>query len=50
MSDPVEWWCPPLPELKPLTLYICKNCGKKIINPQKYCQYCGAEVKMENEK
>lgn len=45
MADPMEAWCPPLPKMEPLTVYICKRCGKKILGPKNYCPDCGEEVK-----
>lgn len=49
MSEPEEWWCPPLPEFKRLTFYTCPNCGKQIIEPGNYCQYCGSKVEIAEE-
>ena len=44
MNEPEEYWCPPLPKIKPIKIGECPKCGKTIVGIRNYCPHCGVRI------
>lgn len=51
MDEPIEWWCPPLPEFEPLLWGECPECGERFnaLDKEFYCPNCGVKLKVKDE-